>query len=409
MSAPTAIQAQPQQRSHHRQSSISSLGSAAFSFPRTAGQGVTTGPLHSPNQTRFSFQQQQQAPSSNPTDSSASASASYFDSADSAAFGAHTRAKSASVSSAISASSGSTLASTEGPSTPRLSSSFTSSSPVDRLISIASPTSPPVPTRVPSLGLGSSSYDSTKSRIISQPWAPTIGSRWVPSMTSPAVPANPPSTAASSAAVSMSRTEDVSSSGSAVSGSTAVGEGRLGSLFRKLSLSATSPSVPQFSGNVSQSSNPSPSHHHRHNSFSQPSAPASTSTFQRRSPPLFKSSSQQQQPSSPHTPQSARPATSSTNEAGFHPGGSAIPIDDLLSAGPAPANTNTSRNSFTPAVPATPPTIARSEPSRSPVMPSQPLATSPRGRKASMSGGSKLRRPSPTGERLLSMGHFGHH
>ncbi|KAE8209742.1 hypothetical protein CF327_g6307 [Tilletia walkeri] len=348
MSAPTAIPSHEEHQHHHqRQHSlgatsprISTLGSAAFSFPRTGGQGVTTGPLHSPSQTRFSFSTAssilnsqssppKQQPSYFDSDSSSQYSSSYSSSA---------RAKSASVSSS------STVASSEGPQTPRSSAT-------------------PTPTTT------STAYDSAKSRVISQPWHPTLGSKW--SGTNPPPP--PPMTTSLS-----SRIDDASLVGGG--GTQAEGQGRLGNLFRKLSLSTTSPNLPQ----MSTSTNAHPHHHHqRHHSMSIPPS------FQRPSPPTMMES------------------THSMGAGGgvFAPGGSAIATDDLLTTTTNPSSTQGQQHP-----------IARSEPSSSPVMmssfsqPAPPAGTQGRSRKASIGGsGSRMRRPSPTGERLLSMGHFGHH
>ncbi|KAK0542191.1 hypothetical protein OC844_007855 [Tilletia horrida] len=356
MSAPTAIPA-PQ---HHRQPSfgaassatsprISSLGSAAFSFPRTAGTGVTTGPLHSPVQPRLF------ASTSNSPPKQQQQQECYFDHHDTTGatqFNTHSRAKSASVSSV------STLASSEGPRTPRVSTTdrITVISPNSATASATTSTSSSATmARVPSLALGT--YDAAKSRVISQPWAPTLGSRW---------------TGGTITAPPASMVDDDSST-------TAAGQaGRLGNLFRKLSLS-TSPNLPQMTSTQSQQQQQQQQqqhphhHHHRHHSISVPSS------YQRPTAPPMD-----------HQPKSAMGTA-------FGSGGSAILTDDLLPSPPAPLSQS-----------ATHP-IARSEPSHSPVLPSQPLNGEARGRKASISGPSRKRRPSPTGERLLSMGHFGHH
>ncbi|KAL9936990.1 hypothetical protein V8E36_004225 [Tilletia maclaganii] len=405
--APAAAAASPSSSSTTPR--ISSIGSSAFSFSRTAGTGVTTGPLHSPNTTRFSFQ-----------NNSPPKQTSYFD--DSSSFATHSRAKSASISSAFSTSSSSTMASVDEPRTPRLSlsSSSTTNTHPDRA-AIISPTSPPAATatatalgRVPSLGLGTASYDAAKSRVLSQPWAPTLGSRWAGALgatttttttTVPTLTPSSPETRLSDGGFSVRP-----STGSAVSvGPASAGvvepAGRLGNLFRKLSIS-NSAKVPSLTGPTSSLQQPMGSfgtaatsasdrpgfHHHRHHSMSIPPS------FRRPSPPLAaNSSSTQSGAASGPASQATSAAAAESAASAFGPGGSAIAIDDLAYASPQSSSSTAAAYN-----------MARSEPSSSPVMTSSGSFNSPaaasqaRGRKPSFSGGaSRKRRPSPTGEHVF--------
>ncbi|CAD6887602.1 unnamed protein product [Tilletia laevis] len=368
MSAPTAIPAHNSQshhahpHSHQRQHSlgtaaaaaaasprISSLGSAAFSFPRTGGQGVTTGPLHSPSQTRFSF-----------SSSSAATAAPQQG-------GGHTRAQSGSISSF---SSGSSWSEGGGPPTPRQSMSDQQAR-----VSIVSPSS---------IGLcGSAGYDGAKSRVISQPWHPTLGSKWSGLGVGPGSRVDD---GAPAARVPSPPSVSVSGAGPGVEAA----PGRLGHLFRKLSLSTSSNVAPlPSSTSTAPTRTPHPHHHHHHRhhsmsippSFEHPSAVGADSKMERA-------------------------------HSVFAPGGSAIMTDDLLMTPTSSTPSNSSSGAASMAQ------LARSEPSASSMgmgmMSSQQesnSSTSPttKARKASFGAGSRKRRPSPTGERLLSMGHFGHH
>ncbi|KAE8185862.1 hypothetical protein A4X06_0g1908 [Tilletia controversa] len=399
MSAPTAIPAHNSQshhahpHSHQRQHSlgtaaaaaaasprISSLGSAAFSFPRTGGQGVTTGPLHSPSQTRFSFSSSSAASSSSPSSSSSSSysppkqqQAEYFDPSSAAAApqqgGGHTRAQSGSISSF---SSGSSWSEGGGPPTPRQSMSDQQAR-----VSIVSPSS---------IGLcGSAGYDGAKSRVISQPWHPTLGSKWSGLGVGPGSRVDD---GAPAARVPSPPSVSVSGAGPGVEAA----PGRLGHLFRKLSLSTSSNVAPlPSSTSTAPTRTPHPHHHHHHRhhsmsippSFEHPSAVGADSKMERA-------------------------------HSVFAPGGSAIMTDDLLMTPTSSTPSNSSSGAASMAQ------LARSEPSASSMgmgmgmMSSQQesnSSTSPttKARKASFGAGSRKRRPSPTGERLLSMGHFGHH